>query len=132
MARCPLHPCTAAAGKSCSVLELSLTTASKVISGVVRGNVLKALALPHQRPLQNHTALLIPLASLVGELVRPAHLAVAVLAADVSHHVSSRQHNSVLHIAVLQIHNLEVSIQISVPMTVNCFTGYQTQISHLI
>lgn len=68
--------------------------------------MLKALALPHQRPLQDDAALLVALALLGGKLVHPAQLAVAVLAADVSHHVSSCQHDSVLHLAVLQIDNL--------------------------
>lgn len=68
--------------------------------------MLKAFALPHQRPLQDDTALLVALALLRGELVHPAQLAVAVLTADVPHHVSSRQHDSVLDLAVLQIHHL--------------------------
>lgn len=86
--------------------RLSIITATTVTSGVVRGNMLEAFALPHQRPLQDHTALLVALTFLRGELVHPAQFAVAVLAANVPHHVSSCQHDSVLHLAVLQIHNL--------------------------
>lgn len=85
---------------------LSVVTATKVNSGVVGGIAFEAFTLPHQRPLQNDAALLVALAFLVGELVHPAQLAVAVLAADVPHHVSSCQHDAVLHLAVLQIHNL--------------------------
>lgn len=78
-----------------------------VESGVVRGYVLlEALALPHQRPLQDDAALLVALAVLRGELVDPAQLAVAVLAADVAHHVSAREHDAVLHLAVLEVHHL--------------------------
>lgn len=77
-----------------------------VNSGVFRGDMLEALTLPHQCPLQDDAALLVSLALLGGELVHPAEFAVAVLAADVSHHVSSCQHDSVLHFTVLQIHNL--------------------------
>lgn len=68
--------------------------------------LLEALALPHQRPLQDHAALLVALAVLGGELVDPAQLTVAVLTADVSHHVSAGQHHTVLHLAVLQVHHL--------------------------
>lgn len=85
---------------------LSFVAATRVNSGVVRGNMLKAFALPHQRPLQDDTALLVALAFLSGELVHPAQLAVAVLAADVPHHVSSGEHHSVLHLAVLEVHHL--------------------------
>lgn len=68
--------------------------------------LLEALALPHQRPLQDDAALLVALAVLGGELVDPAQLAVAVLAADVSHHVAAREHDAVLHLAVLEVDNL--------------------------
>lgn len=74
--------------------------------------MLKAFALPHQRSLQDDTALLVTLTFLCSKLVHPAQFAVAVLAADVPHHVSPRQHHSVLHLTVLQIHNLETSSQI--------------------
>lgn len=99
--------------KSCGMRGLSAATATEVNSGVVGGNVLEAFALPHQRPLQDDTALLVALAFLGGKLIHPAELAVAVLAADVPHHVSSCQHDSVLNLAVLQIHNLEGSSQMS-------------------
>lgn len=69
--------------------------------------MLEAFALPHQRPLQDDAALLVALALLCGEFVHPTKFAVAVLAADITHHVPPRQHDSVLHLAVLQIHNLE-------------------------
>lgn len=85
---------------------LSTVAATEVNSGVVRGNVLEAFTLPHQRPLQDDPTLLIALAFLGGKLVHPAQLAIAVLAADIPHHVSSCQHDSVLHLTVLQIHNL--------------------------
>lgn len=75
-------------------------------SGIVGRDVLEAFALPHQRPLQDDAALLVALALLCGEFVHPTEFAVAVLAADVTHHVPPRQHDSVLHLAVLQIHNL--------------------------
>lgn len=68
--------------------------------------MLEAFALPHQRPLQDDAALLVALALLCGEFVHPTKFAVAVLAADITHHVPPRQHDSVLHLAVLQIHNL--------------------------
>lgn len=76
-------------------------------SGIVGRDVLEAFALPHQRPLQDDAALLVALALLCGEFVHPTEFAVAVLAADITHHVPPRQHDSVLHLAVLQIHNLE-------------------------
>lgn len=76
--------------------------------GVVRGHVLlKALALPDQRPLQDDSALLVALAVLGGKFVDPAQLAVAILAADVSHHVPARQHHPVLDLAVLKVHYLD-------------------------
>ena len=68
--------------------------------------LLEALALSHQRTLQDHAALLVALALLRGVLVDPAQLAVAVLTADVSYHVSSCEHQSVLHLSVLQVHHL--------------------------
>lgn len=68
--------------------------------------MLEAFALPHQRSLQDDSTFLITLAVLSGKLVHPAQLDVAVLAADISHHVSPCQHDSVLYIAVLQIYNL--------------------------
>lgn len=68
--------------------------------------LLKALALSHQRPFQDDTTFLVALAVLSGKLVDPAQLAIAVLAADVSHHVSSSQHHSVLYLAVLQVDHL--------------------------
>lgn len=68
--------------------------------------LLKALALPNQRPLQDDTSLLVPLTVLGSKLVDPAQLAVAVLAADVPHHVSAGKHHSVLHLAVLEVHHL--------------------------
>lgn len=66
----------------------------------------KALTLPNQRPLQDDATLLVPLTVLSGELVDPPQLAVAVLAADVPHHVPAGEHHSVLHLAVLQVHHL--------------------------
>lgn len=75
-------------------------------SGVFRRNVLKAFALPHQRPLQDDAAFFIALALLCRKLVHPAQFAVAVLAADVPHHVSSGEHDAVLDFTLLQIHNL--------------------------
>lgn len=92
--------------------RLNMIVATQWNSGVVRGNVLKAFALPHQRPLQDDTALLVALTFLRSKLVHPSQLAIAVLAADVSHHVIPCQHLSVLHLTMLQIHNLESSSQI--------------------
>lgn len=66
----------------------------------------EAFALPHQRPLQDDPSLLVALALLRGELVHPAQLTVAVLATDVPHHVPPSQHDSVLDLAVLQVHDL--------------------------
>lgn len=66
----------------------------------------KALALPNQSPLQDDASLLVPLTVLSGKLIDPTQLAVAVLAADVSYHVSAGEHHSVLHLAVLQVHHL--------------------------
>lgn len=68
--------------------------------------LLKALALPDQRSLQNHTSLFVPLAVLGGKLIDPAQFAVTVLTADVSDHVPAGEHDSVLHLAVLQVHHL--------------------------
>lgn len=68
--------------------------------------MLKALALPHQRSLQDDTALFVALALLCGKLVHPAQFAIAILAADIAHHVSPSKHDPVLHLAVLQIHHL--------------------------
>lgn len=90
----------------CGIHRSSTLEVTGVNSGVFRGDMLKAFALPHQRPFQDDTALLVSLALLRGKLVHPAEFAVAVLAADVSHHMSSCQHDSVLHFAVLKIHNL--------------------------
>lgn len=76
-------------------------------SGGVGGHMLlEALALPHQRPLQNHTAFFIALTVLSGKLIDPAQLTVAVFTADITNHVSARQHHPILHFAVLQIHHL--------------------------
>lgn len=61
----------------------------------------KALTLSDQCPLQDDTALLVPLAVLSSKLIDPAELTVAVLAADVSHHVPASEHHSVLHLTVL-------------------------------
>ena len=66
----------------------------------------EALALPDECSLQDDTALLVALAVLSGKLIDPAQLAVTVLTADISHHVSARQHHAVLHLAVLQVHHL--------------------------
>lgn len=103
------HPHTE---RSCCCLGLSVTVATRRHSWVVSGNMLKAFALPHQRSLQDDPALLVTLTFLRGELVHPAQFAVAVLAADVPHHVSPCQHHSVLNLTVLQIHNLETSSHI--------------------
>lgn len=65
-----------------------IVAATEVNSGGVGGNVLEAFALPHQRPLQDDSALLVALTFLSGEFVHPAELAVTVLAADIPHHVS--------------------------------------------
>lgn len=76
-------------------------------SGVVRGYVLfEALTLSHKGPLQDDAALLITLAILCGELIDPAQFAVAVLAADVTYHVSARQHHPILDLTVLQVDHL--------------------------
>lgn len=91
--------------------RLSIVTSTEVNSGAVGGKMLKAFALPHQRPLQDDTALLVALTFLCGKLIHPAQLAVAVLAADIPHHVSSSKHDSILDLTVLQIHNLEGSNQ---------------------
>lgn len=47
----------------------------------------EALALPDECSLQDDAALLVALAVLGGKLIDPAQLAVAVLTADVLHHV---------------------------------------------
>lgn len=66
----------------------------------------KALTLSDQCPLQDDTSFLVPLTVLSGKLVDPTQLAVAVLAADVPHHVPAGEHHSVLHLAILQVHHL--------------------------
>lgn len=80
---------------------LNIAVFTRLSSRTVGGNVLKAFALPHQRPLQDDATFLVALTFLRGELVHPAELTVAVFAADISHHVSPSQHDSVLHLAVL-------------------------------
>lgn len=78
-----------------------------ISSGVVRGDMFfEALALPDECSLQDDAALLVALAVLGGKLIDPAQLAVAVLTADISNHVSARQHHAVLYLAVLQVHHL--------------------------
>ena len=94
-------------GEMQSMHRLNVILATWWNSWVVRGNALKAFALPHQRPLQDDTALLVALTFLCSKFVHPAQLAIAVLAADISHHVIPCQHLSVLHITMLQIYNLE-------------------------
>lgn len=66
----------------------------------------KALTLPNQRPLQDDATLLVSLTVLGSKLVDPTQLAVAVLAADISHHVPAGKHHSVLHLTVLQVYHL--------------------------
>lgn len=66
----------------------------------------KALTLPNQCPLQDDTSLFIPLTILGSKLIDPTQFAVAVLAADVPHHVSAGKHHSVLDLAVLEVHHL--------------------------
>lgn len=97
--------------KCCCMHRLNITATTRRKSSVVRGNMLKALALPDQRPLQDDPALLVALTFLCSKLVHPAQFAIAVLAADVSYHVVPGQHLSVLHLTMLQIHNLESSSQ---------------------
>lgn len=98
--------CACAGGQQVDAAAVLIFTPSTE-SGVVRGYVLlEALALPHQCPLQDDATLLVALAVLCGELVNPAQFAVAVLAADVAHHVSAREHDAVLHLAVLEVHHL--------------------------
>lgn len=76
-------------------------------SWVVRRNMLfKALTLPNQRPLQYDAALLVSLTVFGSKLVDPTQLAIAVLAADISHHVPASKHHSVLHLAILQVYHL--------------------------
>lgn len=80
---------------------------SRDSGSVWRHVFLKAFALSDQRSLQDHTALFVALALLCGELIDPAQFTVAVFTADVTHHVSSRQHDSVLDFTVLQVHHLK-------------------------
>lgn len=68
--------------------------------------LLKALALPHQRPLQDHTAFFVALAVFSGKLVDPAQFAIAVFAAHVSNHVAASEHDPVLNFTVLQVNYL--------------------------
>lgn len=68
--------------------------------------LLKALTLSNQRPLQDDPSLFVPLTVLSSKLVDPAQLTVAVLAADVPHHVPSSKHYSVLHLTILEVHYL--------------------------
>lgn len=68
--------------------------------------LLKALTLSDQCPLQDDPPLLVALAVFGGKLVDPAQFAVAVLAADVPHHVSAREHDSILHLTVLEVYYL--------------------------
>lgn len=68
--------------------------------------LLKALALSDQCPLQDDPSFLVALAVLCGELVDPAQFAVAVLAADVPYHVSTGEHDPILHFTVLEVYYL--------------------------
>lgn len=68
--------------------------------------LLKALALAHQGPLQDHAAFFVTLAVFRGELIDPAQFAIAVFAAHVSNHVAASEHDPVLHFTVLQINYL--------------------------
>lgn len=52
-------------------------------------DMIKAFALPHQRPLQDDAALLVAFSFLSGKFVPSAQLAVTVLATAVPRHVSS-------------------------------------------
>lgn len=73
---------------------------------VWRDVLFEALALSNQRSLQDDPALFVPLAVFGSKLVNPAQLAVAVLAADIPHHVPSSEHHPVLHLTVLEVHHL--------------------------
>lgn len=107
---CSLVVCSAEArggGDYSQRRELEGKESKMADSGVIGGYVLlKALGLPDQRSLQNHASLFVSLTVLSGELVDPAQFAVTVLTADISHHVSAGEHDSVLHLAVLQVHHL--------------------------
>ena len=50
-------------------------------------------------PLEDDPALLVPLVLLRGVLVHPAQFRVAILAENVTHHVTAGQHGTVLHLA---------------------------------
>lgn len=69
--------------------------------------LLKTLTFPDQRPLQDDSPLFVPLTVLSSKFVDPSQFAVAVLAANVSYHVPSGEHHSVLHLAILEVHHLE-------------------------
>lgn len=69
--------------------------------------LLKTLALPDQRPLQDDASLFVSLTVLSSKFVDPSQFAVAVLAANVSYHVPSGEHHSILHLAILEVHHLQ-------------------------
>lgn len=71
--------------------------------GSVAHVLLDAVALRHEGSLEDDSAFLVALALFRGKLVDPTELSVAVLAGHVSHHVPPRQHDSVLHLAVVEV-----------------------------
>lgn len=66
---------------------------------------LKALWLSNKCSFQNYTTFFVTLVLLIGKLVDPAKLLVAVLAHHVPDHMSPCQHDPVLYLAILQVYN---------------------------
>lgn len=66
---------------------------------------LKAIWFCNEGSLQNDTAFLVPLVVFCCKFINPAKLRTAIFAGNVTHHVASSQHHSVLYFTVSQIHH---------------------------
>lgn len=65
----------------------------------------KSLALRNQSPLQDYAPFLVTLIVLRGKFVNPSEFGVAVLAGHIPDHVTAGEHDSVLNLAVVEVHN---------------------------
>jgi len=67
--------------------------------------VAEAFSFCDEGALQNYPTLLVPLRLLRRELVDPAKLGIAILAGDITHHVTPRQHHAILHLAEAKVYD---------------------------
>lgn len=63
----------------------------------------QSVALRHESSFQDNATLLVPLLLVCRKFVHPPELSITVFAADVSDHVTTRQHHSILNLAIIQI-----------------------------